>query len=111
MRPASGVARHKKKNRLLKKTKGYWGRRHMLLRLGIEAVKTAEKYAYRDRKRRKRDFRRLWIVRIGAGARANGLSYSQFMAGLTKAGVLIDRKQLSELAIQEPKAFTALVAH
>ncbi len=109
MRATNGVARHKRKTRLLKKTKGYWGRRHLLLRLGIEAVKNADKYAYRDRKRRKRDFRRLWIVRIGAAARALGLNYSQLVAGLTKAGVAIDRKQLAELAVREPKGFEAVV--
>lgn len=108
MRATNGVARHKKKTRLLKKTKGYWGRRHMLLRLGIEAVKNADKYAYRDRKRRKRDFRRLWITRIAAAARSNGFNYSLLISGLTKAGIVIDRKQLSELAIREPAAFTAI---
>jgi large subunit ribosomal protein L20 len=108
MRATNGVARHKKKTRLLKKTKGYWGRRHLLLRLGIEAVKNADKYAYRDRKRRKREFRALWITRIGAAARANGLNYSLLIAGLTKAGIAIDRKQLAELAISQPAAFTAI---
>src|SRR6185436_8604761 len=97
MRATNGVARHKKKKRLLKRTEGYWGRRHLLLRLGIEAVHTADKYAYVGRKRRKRDFRTLWITRIGAAARLSGLNYSQLISGLTKAGVAIDRKQLAEL--------------
>jgi large subunit ribosomal protein L20 len=109
MRATNGVARHKKKNRLLKKTKGYWGRRHMLLRLGIEAVKTAGKYATSDRRKRKRDFRRLWITRIGAASRPLGITYSRLIAGLDKAGIEVDRKQLAELAIHEPRAFEAIV--
>ena len=108
MRATNGVARHKKKTRMLKKTKGMWGRRHLLLRLGIEAVKTAEKYAYAHRKRRKREFRALWITRINAAAHANGLNYSLLISGLTKAGIAIDRKQLSELAINQPAAFTEI---
>ena len=109
MRATNGVARHKRKKRLLKRTEGYWGRRHMLLRLGIEAVKTADKYAYIHRKRKKRDFRALWITRIGAAARELGINYSRLMSGLQKAGVTIDRKQLAELAVNEPKAFAAVV--
>ncbi|HVY62439.1 MAG TPA: 50S ribosomal protein L20 [Planctomycetota bacterium] len=108
MRATNGVARHRKKNRILKKTKGYWGRRHLLLRLGIEAIKNADKYAYRDRKRRKREFRSLWITRIAAAARMNGLNYSLLISGLTKAGIAIDRKQLSELAVNQPAGFAAL---
>ena len=108
MRATNGVARHKRKNRILKRTAGYWGRRHMLLRLGIEAVKTEDKYAFIHRKTRKREFRALWITRISAGAHANGLNYSRFMSGLTKAGITLDRKQLAELAHSQPAAFTQL---
>jgi large subunit ribosomal protein L20 len=109
VRATNGVARLRKKNRILKKTKGYFGRRHTLLRLGIEAVKTADKYATKHRKLRKREFRSLWITRIGASCRPLGLNYSQFMSGLTKAGVTIDRKQLAALAVSQPAAFAALV--
>ncbi len=109
MRATNAVARHKRKKRILKRTKGYWGRRHALLRLGIEAARHAEKYAYVGRKRRKRDFRSLWIVRISAAARQNGLPYSRFMAGLARAGVALDRKSLSELAARDAGAFRALV--
>jgi len=108
MRATNAVARHKRKNRILKRTAGYWGRRHILLRVGIEAIKTADKYAFIHRKTRKRDFRTLWIVRISAGARLNGLNYSRFMSGLTKAGITIDRKQLAELAHAQPAAFAQL---
>ena len=110
MRVKSAVARHKRKKRILKKTEGYWGRRHSGLRLGIEAVHTAQKYAYRDRKRRKRDFRRLWIVRIGAAARSLGLTYSRLVAGLRRANVAIDRKILADMAVREPRAFAAVCA-
>jgi len=110
MRATNGVARHKRKNRLLKRTKGYFGRRSLLLRLGIEAVKVADRNAFRDRKRLKREMRALWIVRINAAARALGVRYSELMSGLAKAGAVIDRKQLSELATNQPTAFAALVA-
>jgi len=109
MRATNAVARHKRKKRILKRTKGMWGRRHALLRLGIEAVHHADKYAYIGRKRRKRDFRSLWIVRISAAARAAGMAYSRFMAGLDRAGIVLDRKALSELAIRDAAGFKALV--
>jgi large subunit ribosomal protein L20 len=108
MRATNGVARHKRKNRILKRTAGYHGRRHLLLRLGIEAIKTADKYAFIHRKQRKRNFRNLWIVRINAAAKLNGMNYSQFMSGVTKAGITLDRKQLAELAHSQPAAFTQL---
>jgi large subunit ribosomal protein L20 len=108
MRATNAVARHKRKKRMLKRTEGFWGRRHMLLRLGIEAVKTADKYATIHRKQRKRDFRSLWIIRIGAAAKLHGLNYSKLIAGLTKAGTRIDRKQLAALAVEQPKAFAAI---
>jgi large subunit ribosomal protein L20 len=109
MRATNGVARRKRKKRLLKQTKGMWGRRHNLLRLSIEAVHHKHKYAYIGRKRRKRDFRRLWITRISAACRALGLNYARLIAGLNKANIALDRKQLSELAIQNPTGFAAVV--
>ncbi len=109
MRATNAVARLKRKRRILKATKGMWGRRHNLRRLGIEAVMKQNQYAFVGRKRRKREFRSLWTIRINAACRALGLNYSRFMAGLTKAGIAIDRKQLSELAVKEPKAFAGLV--
>ena len=95
--------------RLLKQAKGYWGGRSRLFRTAREAVDRAQVYAYRDRRKRKRDFRRLWIARINAAARINGISYSQLIHGLDKAGVEINRKMLAELAVRDPGAFTAVV--
>jgi large subunit ribosomal protein L20 len=87
---------------------GYWGAKSRLFRTATEAVDRALKYAYRDRKVRKRDFRRLWIARINAAARLNGLSYSKFIAGLAKNGVALDRKILADLAVTDPAGFTKL---
>ena len=98
-----------RKRRLLKAAKGYWGRRKNQYKVMKETVHRAWQYAYRGRRLKKRDFHSLWIVRINAAARARGVMYSRFMAGLKKAGVTLDRKSLSELAIREPKAFDALV--
>ena len=90
--------------------KGYFGRRKNVWTVAINAVEKALGYAYRDRRVRKRDFRRLWIARINAAARAHGLSYSRLINGLNKAGVTIDRKALADLAVHEPAAFAAVVA-
>jgi large subunit ribosomal protein L20 len=87
---------------------GYWGAKSRLFRTATEAVDRALKYAYRDRKVRKRDFRRLWIARINAAARLNGLSYSRFIAGLAKNGIALDRKILADLAVTDPAGFTKL---
>ena len=103
-----GVASAKGRKRTLARAKGYYGGRSKLYSVAIEAVEKADKYAYRDRKQRKRDFRGLWIARINAGARLNGLSYSRLMSGLRTAGVVIDRKVLAQLALDDPKGFTAL---
>jgi len=103
-----GVAAKKRKNRVLKAAKGYYGTRHRLLKTAREAVEKGWKYAYRDRKQRKRDFRGLWIARINAAAREHGISYSRFMHGLKEAGVEVDRKVLAELAVRDPKAFSDL---
>src|SRR5512141_252079 len=104
-----GFKARQRRNKVLKLAKGYRGARSKLFRSATEAVDRALKYAYRDRKARKRDFRRLWIARINAAARLNGVTYSRFMAGLTKNGVAIDRKILADLAISDPAGFTKLV--
>jgi large subunit ribosomal protein L20 len=103
-----GVAAKKHRKRILKEAKGNYGARGRLLKSAREAVERGWKYAYRDRKRRKRDFRRLWIVRINAAAREHGLSYSRLIHGLEQAGLEVDRKVLAELALADPKAFGAL---
>ena len=103
------VATKKRKKKVLKQSKGYWGARSRLFRTAREAVDRAQAYAYRDRRQRKRDFRRLWIVRINAAARRNGMSYSQLVHGLDQAGVTINRKVLADLAVRDAAAFTAVV--
>ena len=103
-----GVATRRRKNRILRQAKGYYGGRSRLIKTAREAVEKGWKYAYRDRKQRKRQFRVLWIARINAAAREHGLSYSRFMHGLRLAGVEVDRKLLAELAVSDPKAFGAL---
>jgi large subunit ribosomal protein L20 len=110
MRTTTGAARHKKKKRLFRKTKGYVGGRGNLLRSAKETLVRAGQYAYRDRRVRKRDFRRLWIVRISAACRMHGLRYSEFMAGLKKAQIEIDRKMLSQIAIEDPAGFEVIIA-
>ena len=107
-RVAYGVARHRKHKRVLKKARGFWGGRHRLYRTAKESLIRAEAYATRDRRMRKRDFRRLWITRINAASREHGLSYSQFMHGLSEAGVGLDRKVLAEIAVEDPRGFEAL---
>jgi large subunit ribosomal protein L20 len=104
-----GVTTHAKHKKTLKAAKGYYGRRKNTIRVAKQAVEKAGQYAYRDRKNKKRTFRALWIQRINAGVRQFGLTYSRFINGLEKAGVTIDRKVLSDLAIREPAAFQAIV--
>ena len=99
-------ARHKK---ILKEAKGYVGSKHRLYKTAKEQLMHSGQYAFRDRKQKKRDFRKLWITRINAACRQNDISYSRFIEGLTKAGVEVNRKMLSEIAINDPKAFTELV--
>ena len=99
-------ARHKK---VLKQAKGYFGSKHRLYKTAKEQLMHSGQYAFRDRKQKKRDFRKLWITRINAACRQNDISYSRFIEGLTKAGVEVNRKMLSEIAINDPKAFTDLV--
>ena len=108
-RVKNNVARLRRKRQLLADAKGFFGRRKNLYKTAKEAVERARRYAYRDRKNRKREFRRLWIVRINAAARLHDLSYSRFMDGLRKAGIEIDRKVLADLAVREPAAFAAMV--
>ena len=103
-----GVTAHAKHKKVISQAKGYYGRRKNVFRVAKQAVTKAGQYAYRDRKQRKRQFRALWITRINAAARLNGLSYSRFMDGLNKAEIEIDRKVLADLAVHNPEAFTAL---
>jgi large subunit ribosomal protein L20 len=104
-----GVTGHAKHKKVLKAAKGYYGRRKNTIRIAKQAVEKANQYAFRDRKRRKRIFRALWIQRLNAAVREFGLTYSRFIDGLGKAGVTLDRKVLSDLAIGEPAAFEAIV--
>src|SRR5690242_7623442 len=107
-RAVSNVPRLKRKKQIMKAARGAFGARSKLWKLAKETVERGWRYAYRDRKNKKRDFRRLWITRINAGARLNDMSYSTFMNGLAKAGIEIDRKILADLAIHDAAAFTAL---
>ena len=105
-RGVTARARHKK---VIKRAKGYYGRRKNVFRVAVQAVERGMQYAYRDRKKRKSDFRGLWIQRINAGVRLHGLTYSQFISGLKKSSIEIDRKILADLAVNQPEAFKALV--
>ncbi len=109
MRTTKGSARNRAKNRLFKKTKGYVGGRGTLLRTAKETLVRAEVYAFRDRRVRKREFRKLWIIRINAAARERGLRYSELVNGLKMAHIELDRKMLSEMAVHDPAAFDAVV--
>lgn len=102
------VPRVRRRRRLMRRASGYWGARHRLLRTVKETLLRSGNFAYRDRRNRKREFRRLWIQRINAAARANDISYSRFVHGCRKAGIDIDRKALSELAFHDPAAFSAV---
>lgn len=99
----------KRRKKTLKLAKGYFGSKHRLFKTAKQAVMKSGNYAYIGRKQRKRDFRRLWITRISAATRVNGMNYSTFMNGLKKAGITLNRKMLSEIAIADPAAFTTLV--
>jgi large subunit ribosomal protein L20 len=105
-----GVTAHAKHKKVLKAAKGFYGRRKNTIRIAKQAVEKSLQYAYRDRKVKKRNFRALWVQRINAGVREHGLTYGRFIDGLNKAGIEIDRKVLSDMAIHEPQAFAALVA-
>jgi len=103
-----GKTAHARHKRILREAKGYQGTRHRLIKTAREAVEKGWKYAYRDRKQKKRQFRSLWIARINAAARENGLSYSKMVHGLGAAGVEVDRKNLADLAVSDPSAFAEL---
>ena len=105
-RGVTAKARHRK---ILKRAKGYYGRRKNVFRVAVQAVERGMQYAYRDRRKRKSDFRGLWIQRINAGVRRHGMTYSQFINGLKKATIEIDRKILAELAVNQPESFKVLV--
>jgi large subunit ribosomal protein L20 len=109
-RVKGGVTAHARHKKVLKKAKGYYGRRSNTFRTANAAVEKAGLYAYRDRKAKKRSFRALWIVRINAAVREEGLTYSRFIAGLTKAGITLDRKVMADIAMNEPVAFKGLIA-
>jgi len=104
------ITAKKKRRKILRMAKGFFGARSRLLRTATEAVDRAMKYAYRDRRVRKRDFRKLWIARINAAARLNGISYSRLIDGIKKAHVAIDRKMLADLAVHDPKGFSQIVS-
>ncbi len=108
-RVKTSVTTRAKRKKYLDKAEGYFGSKHRLFKTAKEQVMRSERYAYRDRKQKKRDFRKLWIVRINAECRENGISYSKFISGLNKAGVEVNRKMLSELAIYDKEAFKELV--
>lgn len=109
MRTKKGSARTEAKRRLFKRAKGYWGARRRLLRTVKEALVKAGKYAFRDRRTKKRNYRQLWIIRVNAACRARGISYSRFVAGLKKANIILDRKSLAEIAVHDPAGFDAVV--
>ena len=104
-----GVTAHAKHKKVIKKASGHRGRRNNVFRVAVQSMEKAQQYAYRDRRVRKRTFRALWIQRINAGAREHGLTYSQFMNGIHKAGIEVDRKVLADIAVREPDAFKSLV--
>ncbi len=108
-RAKGGPKTRARRKRVLNLAEGYWGAKSKLFRTATEAVDRALKYAYRDRKARKRDFRRLWIARINAAVRLNGLTYSRFIAGLAKSGIGLDRKVLADMAVTDPAGFTKIV--
>ena len=104
-----GVTAHAAHKKVIKQAKGYFNRRKNIFRVAVQAVEKAAQYQYRDRRRKKRTFRALWIQRINAATREHGLTYSQFMNGILKAGIEVDRKVMADLAVREPAAFKALV--
>lgn len=109
MRARNRPASRERRRRILAQTKGYWGRKKNVFRLANNQLQKGLVYAYIHRRRKKRDFRRLWIIRIGAAARQYGLSYSQFIHQLKKAGIMLNRKVLADLAVTQPQAFAAVV--
>jgi large subunit ribosomal protein L20 len=108
-RATNAVARKRRKKKVLDRAKGYYGRKHSSYRLANEQLMRSDAYAYRDRRNRKRDFRRLWITRINAAARREGMSYSELIHGLSEAGVDVNRKMLAEIAVSDPDGFRRFV--
>jgi large subunit ribosomal protein L20 len=108
-RASNAVARKRRKKKVLDRAKGYYGRKHSSYRLANEQLMRSGAYAFRDRRARKRDFRRLWITRINAAARREGMSYSEFVHGLEQAGVEVNRKMLAEIAVSDPDGFRRFV--
>jgi large subunit ribosomal protein L20 len=108
-RASNAVARKRRKKKVLKQAKGYYGRKHSSYRLANEQLMRSGAYAFRDRRARKRDFRRLWITRINAAARRDGMSYSEFIHGLDEAGIEVNRKMLAEIAVNDPEGFRRFV--
>jgi large subunit ribosomal protein L20 len=108
-RASNAVARKRRKKKVLKQAKGYYGRKHSSYRLANEQLMRSGAYAFRDRRARKRDFRRLWITRINAAARREGMSYSEFIHGLDEAGIEVNRKMLAEIAVNDPEGFRRFV--
>ena len=108
-RVKGGTVTRKRRKKIIKLSKGYYGSKHTLFKTAKEQVMKSYTYAYRDRRQKKRDFRRLWIARINAATRANGLSYSRFICGLTKAGIEMNRKVMADMAIYDSAAFAKLV--
>jgi large subunit ribosomal protein L20 len=108
-RAKTGVVRRRRHKKILKRAKGFWGLRSKSVRIAQQTLLNAADYAYRDRRDKKAEFRRLWIARINAAARAEGMSYSRFVDGLRRAGIEVDRKILADLAVREPEAFKGLV--
>ena len=108
-RASNAVARKRRRKKVLKQAKGYWGRKHSSYRFANEQVMRSGAYAYRDRRTRKRDFRRLWITRINAAARQEGMSYSELIHGLDQAGVEVNRKMLADIAVNDPEGFRRFV--
>ena len=109
MRVKTGIVRRRRHNKIREMASGFRGRRKSCFKLAKDAVEKSLQYAYRDRRAKKRDFRRLWITRINAGTRLSGLSYSKFIYGLQKANIEVDRKVLADLAVREPEVFAGLV--
>lgn len=109
VRVKRGSRRRERRKKILKQAKGYFGAKHRLFRAAKQAVMKSGQYAYRDRRQRRRDLRRLWILRINAAVREHGLSYSTFIHGLELAGIAVNRKMLADLALRDPQAFAAVV--
>lgn len=110
MRVKTGIVRHRRHKKILKMARGFFSGRHKHFRKAKEQLERSLYYAFRDRRQKKRDFRRLWITRINAACRLNGISYSRFINGLNKAGIELDRKILADLAMNQPAAFSDVVA-